>query len=86
VLDQWRGWLMPAQQPFLVPRDVAQVAGLADDGERLSFELKDTFWLYDLGDRAVCCSPGPRAAACRLRFAGISPPLIAGPHRIARDR
>jgi hypothetical protein len=54
VLDQWRGWLMPVQQPFLVPRDVARAAGLTDDGERLSFELQDTFSLYDLGDRAVC--------------------------------
>jgi hypothetical protein len=54
VLDQWRGWLMPVQQPFLVPQDVAQAARLADDFERLSFELKDSFWLYERGDRAVC--------------------------------
>ena len=54
VLDRWCGWLMPAEQPFLFPPEVADAAGLADDRERLSFELRDTFWLYDVGDRAVC--------------------------------
>lgn len=54
VLDQWRGWLMPAEQPFLVPRDLAVASGLADNGERLSFEFTDTFLLYDIGDHSVC--------------------------------
>ncbi len=54
VLDQWRAWLMPAEQPFLVPRDVAAASGLADDSARLSFELTDTFCLYGRGDLAVC--------------------------------
>lgn len=54
LLDQWRDWLMPAVQPFLVPREVANAAGLADDSGRLSFELTDTFGLYDTGGQAVC--------------------------------
>jgi hypothetical protein len=54
VLDQWRDWLMPEEQPFLVPGDVAAWAGLAGDGERLSLEVRDSFCLYNVGDRAVC--------------------------------
>jgi hypothetical protein len=66
VLDQWRDWLMPKEQPFLVPRDVAADAGLAEDGERLSFEVTDSFCLYDRGDRAVCWLN--RAECRRLPF------------------
>ncbi|HET7015411.1 MAG TPA: hypothetical protein VFI65_15950 [Streptosporangiaceae bacterium] len=54
LLDRWRGWLMPEVQPFLVPPDVAGAAGLASDSGRLSPELRDSFWLYGIGDRAVC--------------------------------
>lgn len=54
VLDQWRGWLMPAVQPFLVPRELAGASGLAADGGRLTFELTDTFCIYDMDDLAVC--------------------------------
>lgn len=54
TLDRWHGWLMPAEQPFLVPRDVADATGLADDRERLTLELTDSFWLYDRRGRAVC--------------------------------
>jgi hypothetical protein len=54
MLDRWRDWLMPAEQPFLVPRDVALSAGLVDDAQRLGPELRDSFWLYGIGDRAVC--------------------------------
>jgi hypothetical protein len=53
VLYQWRGWLMPAEQPFLVPRHVAAASGLADDSGRLSFELTDTFCIYGRGEVAV---------------------------------
>jgi hypothetical protein len=53
-LDQWRAWLMPAEQPFLIPRDVAAACGLADDTDRLTFELTDTFCIYGRGDLAVC--------------------------------
>ena len=31
LLDQWRTWLMPAEQLFLVPPAVASAAGLAGD-------------------------------------------------------
>lgn len=54
LVDQWRSWLMPVEQPFLVPPDVAKGAGLVDGGERLSFELKDSFCLYDIGDHVTC--------------------------------
>jgi hypothetical protein len=54
VLDRWRDWLMPDEQPFLVPRDVAAGTGLAGDNERLSFEVRDSFCLYGVGDRVVC--------------------------------
>jgi hypothetical protein len=53
-LGQWRGWLMPVEQPFLVPRDTAQAAGLADGKERLSLEFIDAFSLWGLRGRAVC--------------------------------
>jgi hypothetical protein len=64
LLDQWRAWLMPAEQPFLVPRDIAGAAGLAGDKERLSLELIDAFSLWSTGDRAVCWLT--RAASRRL--------------------
>jgi hypothetical protein len=54
VLDRWRDWLMPAEQPFLVPRDIQSRDGLAEDRERLSLELQDSFCLYELGDSTVC--------------------------------
>jgi hypothetical protein len=54
LIDRWCSWLMPAEQPFLVPADVANAAGLADDGKRLTFELKDSFCLYGIGDRLTC--------------------------------
>jgi hypothetical protein len=54
LLDRWREWLMPPEQPYLVPRNVAAAAGLADDRARLTFEVTDSFLLYDTGDSAVC--------------------------------
>jgi len=54
LLDRWRDWLMPSEQPYLVPQDVAAAAGLTDDRERLNFEITDSFCLYDRGDSAVC--------------------------------
>lgn len=54
LLARWRGWLMPAEQPFLVPEDKASALGLPSDPARLTFELTDSFWLYDLDGQAVC--------------------------------
>lgn len=54
VLNQWRAWLMPPEQPYLLARGVAGAAGLADDRERLSLEFADSFLLYGIGDHAVC--------------------------------
>ena len=53
-LRQWRDWLMPAEQPFLVPPALAERLDLPDDPERLTFEVKDSFWLYDLAGSALC--------------------------------
>jgi hypothetical protein len=54
LLDRWRDWLMPPEQPFLVPPEVAAAAALPADRARLTFEVTDSFCLYDPGDRAVC--------------------------------
>lgn len=53
-LLQWRAWTMPVDQPFVVPRSVAHDLGLRDEPERVTFELKDTFLLYGVDDRAIC--------------------------------
>lgn len=47
---RWRGWLMPERQPYVVPRAVADEHGWRDDRAALSFELKDSFELYTIGD------------------------------------
>lgn len=54
LVMRWREWLMPAEQPYLVPRPVADALNLIDDPDRLSFEVKDSFWLYDLGGQSLC--------------------------------
>lgn len=61
LLDRWRSWLMPAEQPYLVPRAVAVSAGLTPDNDRLSLELADSFWLYDRGDADVCWLTRPQS-------------------------
>jgi hypothetical protein len=53
VLAQWRGWLLPDEQPYVVPRAVAEDLGLVDEPDRLTMELQDSFWLYAPGDDAV---------------------------------
>lgn len=52
-LDQWRSWLMPPAQPYWVPRELAAEHGWPDGAERLSLELRDSFWLYGGDDQAV---------------------------------
>jgi hypothetical protein len=54
LLARWHDWLMPAEQPFLLPPEIAEAAGCPGDRARLSLELTDSFCLYDLGDSAVC--------------------------------
>lgn len=55
LVDKWRGWLMPAEQPFVVPGSTARELGLESDRRRLSPELRDSFNLYGLPrDRSVC--------------------------------
>jgi hypothetical protein len=45
LVDRWRGWLMPAAQPYLVPTGLATERGLPDEPGRLTPELRDTFEL-----------------------------------------
>ncbi|BCJ26506.1 hypothetical protein [Actinocatenispora sera] len=52
-LRQWRDWLMPDAQPYLVPAGSAAGFGRTDEPNRLTPELRDTFELYDLSGRAV---------------------------------
>lgn len=69
LLDRWREWLLSPEQPFVVPSDVAAGAGLRDERERLSFEVTDSFCLYDPGDRAVCwlSRPASRRLPAEIR-------------------
>lgn len=53
-LLRWRDWLMPADQPFVVPRDEAASLGLPDGRDRLVGEVCDAFCIYGIGDAAVC--------------------------------
>ncbi len=53
-LTSWRGWLMPESQPFLLSRDVAEVEGLDDEPDRLTMELRDSFWIYGKQTQAIC--------------------------------
>lgn len=45
-LARWRGWVMPAVQPFLLTADEARVVKRVARSRRLSPELRDTFQLY----------------------------------------
>lgn len=55
LIDKWHGWLMPVEQPFIVPRPIARGLGLTGDRERLTPELRDSFLLYGLAkDQTVC--------------------------------
>ena len=64
LMAQWRDWLMPPEQPFLLPGDTARAAGFADGRERVSLEVADSFLLYDIDDFTVCWLT--RAQARRL--------------------
>lgn len=46
LLDDWRAWLLPERQPFVVPRNVARGHGWSDGRDSLTPELRDSFELY----------------------------------------
>ncbi|QAY59890.1 hypothetical protein ET475_07720 [Microbacterium protaetiae] len=46
LVARWRSWLMPEQQPFVVPASVARERGLVDQRAELSLEVADAFELY----------------------------------------
>ena len=50
LVRRWVAWLMPIEQPFWVPLPLAIAEGWIDDRQRLSFELRDAFELYDQPD------------------------------------
>lgn len=55
MVSRWREWLMPDEQPFLVPYGEANRLGFDDDRDRVTAELRDSFQLYGLrADQAVC--------------------------------
>ncbi len=49
-VDRWRGWAMPAVQPFLVSEAEALSLRRVARSRRLSPEWRDTFELYATGD------------------------------------
>lgn len=53
-LMHWLNWLMPGLHPYLLPVEVAQEAGLVEEPERLTMELRDAFWIYGDQPEAVC--------------------------------
>jgi hypothetical protein len=53
LVEKWIGWFAPEVQPYVVPPDLARALGLADDRDRLTAELNDSFWLYDVESAAV---------------------------------
>lgn len=63
LLDRWIGWFLPKRQPFLVPTALAESQGLPDGRDQLTFEVRDTFWLYDPGRSAVVWLIRSQAAA-----------------------
>lgn len=50
LAERWRGWLMPALQPYRVPAQVAEELGLPDRRRDVPFEVYDAFELYGLTD------------------------------------
>lgn len=62
LIATWREWLMPVEQPYVVPRPVADRLGLSDERDRLTSELRDAFMLYGLkDDRALCWLTRPES-------------------------
>ncbi|MET9247915.1 hypothetical protein [Nonomuraea sp. NPDC003709] len=53
LLQRWLGWFAPPVQPFVIPSDLAGSLDLEDDRDRLTPEVRDTFYLYGLGSSAL---------------------------------
>ncbi|MEV4362931.1 hypothetical protein [Nonomuraea sp. NPDC049625] len=53
LLQRWLGWFAPPVQPFVIPPDLAGSLDLEDDRDRLTPEVRDTFYLYGLGSSAL---------------------------------
>ncbi|MGN6301551.1 MAG: hypothetical protein ACTHN8_10730 [Angustibacter sp.] len=83
VLERWVGWFAPAEQPFLLPHEVAGSLGL-DVGDRpLPDELRDTYWIY--GDMAGI----PRVWLGEREFLALDRPvrvaLLDAQRRVGRE-
>ncbi len=48
LIEQWRGWLMPAVQPFVVPERLVDALGFQRGNNQLSPEARDSFELYGI--------------------------------------
>jgi hypothetical protein len=53
LLNRWVEWFAPDIQPFRVPPKVADSCGFAAEPDRLTPELRDTFWLWGLSTSSV---------------------------------
>lgn len=73
LVDQWVRWLMPVEQPFVVPRVVADDLGLADGRERLTFEVGDSFELYGITrDEAIAYVERDRISSQHREVSGTT--------------
>ena len=52
------GWFAPSHQPFLVPKDEAEIVGTVLPGGELPAEVRDTFEIYNVPDELVCILVG----------------------------
>lgn len=62
-LVRWRDWLMPETQPFLIDKDAARAHALAEQPNRLTMELRDSFEIYGEQPDAICWLERHQAAA-----------------------
>lgn len=62
-LLQWRDWLMPDEQPFVMTKAQARELGLTDEPGRVTQEAQGSFMLYGVDDLAVCWVTREQASA-----------------------
>lgn len=77
TLARWRSWLMPERQPYVLAPATAAALGLEDRVGPLSPELRDTFWLYGLGEDVVVWLDAGEARALPAAVRAAQP----APHR-----
>ncbi len=78
LVERWRAWLMPRQQPFRVPRCLADQRGWTDGRARLTLDVRDAFELYDVRETDAIVWLDRRRAAALPREVRAGQPT---PHR-----